>query len=283
MENKRDVLTLFVLFAGLLLTIPVNGETPTPSSVSTFYGGMLRLSQVSDANVAYDICKSMKECFSGIDVSVSGSSIPNDFRFFDYDKKNSISHEDAMLNSSNYVNRLEEYIYKERVMKVEFLIKETEVAGYQPEFHKGRLSASNSLMATCIEKTYTIGGFRKVFNDTVLTDFSNGKISEIKNGSGKTVVNITTLRNKAALAYRLKRYYEAYKCYEQIVSIAPNDADALYRLGLMTFFQYDDCGISKRYRKNKAKELLEQAQRYGGYYGIGEKAKNILFWLKYNV
>lgn len=283
MENKRNVLNLFTLFVGILMTIPVYGETSTPSSVSTFYGGMQRLSQVSDANVAYDICKSMKDCFIGMDVSVSGSSIPNDFRFFDYDKKNSISHEDAMLNSSNYVNRLEEYIYKERVMKVEFHVVNTEVAGYLPEFHKGRLSASNSLMATCVEKTYIIGGFRKVFNDTVLTDYSNGKISEIKNGNGKAVVNITTLRNKAALAYRLKHYYEAYKCYEQIISITPNDADALYRIGLMTYFQYNDCGISKRYRKSKAKEYLVQAQRHGGYYGIGEKAKNVLFWLKYNV
>lgn len=283
MENQRDVLNLFVLIIGLLLAIPIYGETSTPASVNTFYGGMRRLSQVSDANVAYDICKSMKECFSGIDVSVSGSSIPNDFRYFDYDKKNSISHEDAMLNSSNYVNRLEEYIYKERVMKVEFHVMKTEVAGYQPEFHKGRLSTSNSLMATCIEKTYTIGGIRKVFNDTVLTDYSDGKISEIKNGSGKAVVNITTLRNKAALAYRLKRYYEAYKCYEQIISIAPKDADALYRIGLMTYFQYDDCGILKKHRKSKAKAFLEQAQKHGGNYFIGEKAKNVLFWLKYNL
>ena len=283
MENKRYVLSLLVLLAWFLMTIPVYGEPSTPSSVTTFYGGMHRLSQVSDENVAYDIGKSMNDCFYGMDISVSGISLPNDFRFFDYDKKNSISHEDATLNSATYVNRLKEYIYKDRVLKVEYRFLKSEVAGDRPEFHKGKLAASNSLISTCVEKTYVIGGFRKVFNDTVLTDYSNGKISEIKNGSGMTVVNITTLRNRAEQAYRQKQYYEAYKCYEQIISIAPNDADALYRIGLMTYFQYDDCGILKRYRKSKAKEYLEQAHRHGGYYGIGEKAKNVLFWLKYNV
>ena len=267
----------------MIMAIPLYGETPTPNSVNTFYDGMKRLSQVSDENVAYDISKSMNDCFYGMDISVSGISLPNDFRFFDYDKKNSNSHNDATLNSATYVNRLKEYIYKDRVLKVEYRVLKSEVTGAQPDFHKGRLSVSQSLVSTCVEKTYVLNGFRKTFNDTVLTDFSNGKISEIKNGNGKTTININTLRNKAALAYRLKHYYEAYKCYEQIIAIAPNDADALYRIGLMTYFQYDDCRISKKYRKSKAKDYLEKAQKNGSYYGVGEKAKNVLFWLKYNV
>ena len=270
-----------MIAATLFLSVHVHGEVSTPASVNTFYGGMKRLSQVSDENVAYDIAKSMKYCFCGMDFSVSGGSLPNDFRFFDYDKKNSVSHNDDNLNSSNYVDRLKEYIYRDRVLKVEYRVLESEVTGLRPDFHKGRLSVSPSLVSTRVEKTYILNGYRKVFNDTVLTDYTNGKISEIKNGKGKSIININSLRNKADLAYRLKRYMEAYKCYEQIVSIAPNDADALYRIGLMTYFQYKDCGIVKKTRKDKAKAYLEQAQKHGGYYGIGEKAKSALFWIKY--
>lgn len=60
----------------------VVAEVQTPVSVQVFYGGMKELGQTIDANKAYDIGKSMKECFFGMDVSVSGISLPNDFRFF---------------------------------------------------------------------------------------------------------------------------------------------------------------------------------------------------------
>lgn len=281
MENKRYVLILLFALIFTFESLCVYGVTSTPASVNTFYGGMRKLSQVSDENLAYDIGKSMNDCFFGMDISVSGISLPNDFRFFDYDKKNSISHNDATLNSATYVNRLKEYIYKERVLSVEYKVIKSEVVGYRPDYEKGRLSVSQSLVSTCVEKTYVLNGFRKVFNDTIFTDYTNGKISEIKNGNGLVVININTLRNKAELAYRLERYYEAYKCYEQIISIAPNDADALYRIGLMSFFLYKDCRIAKKERRHKAMGYLERAQKNGSYYGVGEKAKNAWFWIKY--
>lgn len=282
MENKRNVLVLLVIAISVMLSVPVYCEVPAPASINTFYGGMRRLAQVSDENVAYDISKSMNDCFFGMDVSVSGIPLPNDFRFFDYDKKNSVSHNDEVLNSATYVNRLKEYIYKNRVLSVEYRILKSEVTGSQPEFHKGRLSVSQSLVSTCVEKKYILNGYSKIFNDTVLTDYTNGKISEIKNGNGKAVVNINSLRNKASLAYLQKQYYVAYQCYEQIISIAPNDADALYRIGLMTYFQYKDCRVVKKDRNSKARSLLEQAQQHGRYYGIDEKARKALFWIRYN-
>ena len=110
MENKRNVLIIAALIVLVLSPIICFGETSTPTSVSTFYDGMRRLSQVSDENIAYDIGKSMNDCFFGMDISVSGISLPNDFRFFEYDKKNNISHNDETLNSATYVNRLKEYV-----------------------------------------------------------------------------------------------------------------------------------------------------------------------------
>lgn len=269
---------LVIIF--MLSSCIISAEVPVPTSVKTFYSGMQKLSQISDANRAYDISKSMKECFFGVDVSVSGIPLPNDFRFFNYDDKN-LSHRDHSLNSATYVNRLSDYIYKDRVLKVEYKILKNEYAGDQPDFNKGKISASSFIIATCVEKTYILRGTKKVFNDTVYTDYSNGKISEIKNGHGETVKNIGTLRIKAALAYRLRRYDEAYKCYQEIISIADDNADALYRIGLMTYYQ-QGCYFSKKtFARKKGKEYMERARVNGLYSNIGDKAKNVLHNWKY--
>lgn len=259
----------------------LRAEIPTPIPVRVFYDGMQKLSKVTDPNTAYYISKEMNECFYGLNISVSGIPLPNDFRFFDFDKKN-ISHNDEQLNSATYINRLNDYIFKRRIMKVTCSILKTELAGDQPDFHKGRLAVSACLVATFVQKTYSLNGFQRTFNDTVYTDYSNGKISEIKNGNGKNVVNINTLRIRAALAYRLKRYYEAYKCYEQIISIEANDGDALYRIGLMTYYQ-QGCRYSKKsIARNKGIEYMEQASRFGNLF-IVDKANNVLHNWKYPI
>ena len=281
MENKRHVLSFSTLLF-LLLIIghqQTKAEIPTPASVKSFYDNMQKLSTVTDPNTAYYISKEMNECFYGLNISVSGIPLPNDFRFFDIDKKN-ISHNDEQLNSATYINRLSDYIYKSRIMRVGCSIQKTELAGDQPDFHKGRLAVSACLVSTYVQKTYKLNGYEKTFNDTVYTDYSNGKISEIRNGNGANVVNINSLRIKAALAYRLGRYYEAYKCYEQIISISSKDGDALYRIGLMTYYQ-QGCYFSKKSAaRKKGLEYMELASRNGDY-SIVSKADNVIHNWKY--
>lgn len=283
MENQRFIRYLKIVSVIVLLLASryncIQAEVIIPNSVKTFYGGMKKLSGNIDANEAYDICKSMKDCFFGMDVSVSGIPLPNDFRFFDYDDKN-LSHRDESLNSTTYVNRLSDYIYKERVLNVDYKIVESKFVGEQPDFQKGRMSVSASLIATYIEKVYDLQGLRKVFNDTVYTDYSSGKINEIKNGNGKVFINIPSLRIKAALAYKLKHYEEAYKYYEQIISISENDADALYRLGLMTYYT-QGCFLQKKLARKKGKEYMERAVISGCYSIIGIKAENVLHHWQY--
>lgn len=126
---------IWTLLFLLCSSIFVFAEVQTPLSVRTFYGGMQELSQASDANRAYDIAKAMKECFYGIEQSTSGCPLPNDFRFFEYDKKNP-SHNDGMLNSTTYVNRLSDYIYREHVLKVSYRILRSEYKGEQPDSDK---------------------------------------------------------------------------------------------------------------------------------------------------
>jgi len=249
-------------------------EIPAPASVRTFYNGMYGLASAANANVAYDISKEMNECFYGLNISVSGIPLPNDFRFFDFDKEN-ISHNDEQLNSATYINRLSDYLYKYRIMKVKYNILRTETIGDQPDFHKGRMSVSTCLVSTYVEKTYELNGLKKTFNDTVYTDYANGKISEIKNGNGISPMNINSLRIKAVLAYRLKKYNEAYKYYEQIISIEEKDADALFRIGLMTYYQQGCDFPSKAAARKRGISYMKMASIYGRY-TIGWKAENVL-------
>lgn len=279
MEDKRYLLVLVTI---VITSIKWQSlvAMPTPNSVDVFYDGMEKLATVTDPNIAYDISKEMKECFFGVEISNSGVFLPNDFRFFDVDKNN-ISHNDGKLNSSTYVNRLKEYLYQSRIMKVSCSIHQTELVGDQPEFSKGKLSSSSCIVATFVQKTYSLNGISKSFNDTVYTDFSSGKINVIKNGNGQGEININTLKVKAALAYRSRRYEEAYNCYEQILSLEPTDGDACYRLGLMTYYR-QGCNFSKKIARQKGKEYILQARRYGKY-PISEKAENVLHNWTYTI
>jgi tetratricopeptide (TPR) repeat protein len=280
MENKRSILTIAALLSYIVCAATTNllGEA-TPSSVQTFYSCMQRLSRTTDKNLSHDISKQMKECFYGSEQSVSGIEVPNDFRFFDYDRKN-ISHNDRNLNVLSYVDRLWTYIFQDKVMTLSYRIIKSEISGEQPDYARGRLTMQATIMDTYVEKTYTIRGVQRTYNDTVRTDYASGKINEIRNGYGLGVINITTLRNRASIAYRRGNYAEAYKIYEQIIAQAPNDADALFRIGLMTYFQYKDCGIAKKSRKDRAISYLERCQRASSRSGVGERAHNALFHIQ---
>lgn len=278
----------FALLLGVAAILQAFTEMQTPQSVNDFYGGMEKLASVKDANAAKSICISMKESFLATRISSSGGNIPNDFRFFDYDEKNSMTHSDKQLSTSLYVDRLEEFLFKDKVMRIKCDVKGSEDVGDQPEFSRGKLSSSVSIIASYVTKTYSIKGFEKVFNDTVLTDTSSGKINEIRNGFGRVqIANINALRIKAALAYRQKNYVEAYKAYEEIISIATKkeDAqyreDALYRIGLMTYYR-QGCDFPKKVARSKGKSYMEKARYVAEYRSpIKQKAENVLYHWEY--
>lgn len=248
-------------------------EIKTPLSVETFYRGMEQLSKISDINEAEDICRSMKDCLTGFEESSSGIDLPNDFRTFEYDKKNP-SHNNNLLNAALYIDRLQEYIFKDRVLNVKYDIKTSEYSGEQPDFSNGRLSSASAFIATYVQKTYEFtGGNKQVFNDTVFTQLSDsytyGKIYDIKNGkSADNVHNINSLRIKAALAYQQEEYEKAYGYYKEIISIAPQDYDALYRIGLMVYFKPKESSGKKLTHKQKVlfkkqgEEYVKKAELY---------------------
>lgn len=256
----------------LLLSIAgrIAAATPeTPRAVLDFYGSMRAMATATDPNRAYDLQKIIRGCFYGNDKLVSGIDLPNDFKRISHDR-NSNTHNDDSISVSSYINKLYQYIYKEKVMKVEYKLLNSEYFGIQPEFAKGRLSASGTpCIRTFVRKTYTVNGQCYEFSEIIYTDIGNGKIYEISNGG-----EIKSFKIKAAEAYRNGDYAKAYDCYERIVQMDRNDKDALYRLALMTYYR-KGCQLSRKEAHRKGKVYMSQVGTW--------QAGNVLHYWEYPV
>ncbi len=270
MENIKKLRIRATLLAMLVITTHIVAALPkTPAAVENFYSSMKAMGYTSDPNRAYDLQKSMKECFYANSELVSGIDIPNDFRHFSYDSHTS-SHSFDFLTSVMYINKIYEYIYKDKIMKVDYDIRSNEYFGVQPEFEEGKLSASTMpCIKTCVRKTYIVGGQRNVFDETIYTDAQSGKIYDISNGG-----EIKSFKIKAAEAYRNKDYTTAYQCYEKIVQTDKNDMDALYRLALMTYYR-KGCTLSRKEAHRKGKAYMTHVNT--------SKAYNVLHFWNYTV
>lgn len=262
-----------------LLVFTTQLSEPTPPVVETYYESMKRLASNIDGKSASELELQMKACFflgRG-----SGINLPNDFRFFEYDKS-SISHKNSTLTSNNYVNKLAEFLYKERVLTVDYRILKSEPHGAVPDFQSSRLSSTTNLVSTYVEKTYTLNGRTHAFNDTLITDITVGKISRISNGGGVLADDPHTLRIKAAHAYQRGLYAEAYKYYERIIALDKKDGDSFYRIGLMTYWRQgcEHKFAKKKDARNKAKEYMLMAEIRGSY-KIRKQAENVMHYWEY--
>jgi len=269
---------MLILVAAIMpVAATVRAEVPTPRAVNVFYNGMEQLTRIYSSGEASEIETQMRKCFK--DEFDSGIELPNDFKFFRHDE-GSISHTNKILTSTTYIAKLGEYAFKDKVLKVNVRIIKSEETGRMPEFKSGSISSSETYtyVNTLVEKTFQIKGKEWTYNDTVSTNVSTGLIETISNGNG--MLDANALRVKAAIAYERKRYGEAYRLYEQIISIAPDDADAYYRLGLMTYW-LQGCESKfrkKKYAHNKGKEYLTLAWQKGTG-AISMKAKRVLHWM----
>lgn len=259
---------------------------PTPEAVQIYYKGMEKLATISDDNSAYYQAEQMRRCFYSYGTeTVSGIDLPNDFSLFPYDAANNY-HNHVMLTSRLYVDILYKYLFNARVMKVKCEILDSEADGEQPDYNKGSksLSAAVAFVKTNVRKIYTIDRKTVEFMDVVHTDKESGKIFEIKNGvyvpKGD---DKNSLRLKAAQAYKAKRYGEAYGYYKKIIELDAKDADALYRIALMTYYQ-EGCGISSRKDAHRQGRAYMQAVEKCGNSTFRGKAEVVLHnWRYINV
>lgn len=256
---------LFIIGSYLLCGI-VNAINP-PTKVLIFYNGFKQLETASSFDVANSIQQRMASCFmasenSGINLKVDGLD---------------------EMSSNLYTMKLYSMLYSERSLKAVCNIIKTEIVE-QPDQNKSMQQKGAQHYVTYVTKTYTKDGTIKTYNDVVFTLINGGYITEMTNV--ETSGNITTtnvqqlsieqLRTRAAYYYSKGMYTYAYDYYEQLVTRAPTDGDACYRIALLTFWR-KGCKhkfSKKRDAEKKAKEYIRNAIRYGNS-EISNKATNV--------
>ena len=235
----------------LLYTLMVHAVSPsTPAVVKTFYNSMIGLSCATNDSEAYDYRESIMKCFRGKENS--GIPIPNDFYNWGYNKETKIP-------SNQYALRFEELSYKQKQLHLEYsegislYISEVDLKQYKNQ--------SSGLIQTVIKKTLSDGKISKTFSDTLIIERNEIVIfkNSIFNDDGE---DIESLRVLAASYYTSKKYYSAYKAYEKIIKIDPNNANAYYRLGLMTYWK-QGCWFSTKEAHRKGLEYAKKSRCLG--------------------
>lgn len=248
-----------------------------PTAVSSFYSSMKSLETAKDVNTANTCQQHMAYCFfageqSGIELSLDG--------FGD-------------MGSTMYTIKLFNLLYKEKSLSVKYTINGTELAA-QPDQTGSMEKKGAQHYVTTVTKFYTQNGKTTKYNDKVTTYISNGKIVDMENVDISGVItpkphptedlNVEQLRARAAYYYSKRQYETAYDYYEKLVSKAPTDGDASYRIALLTFWR-KGCKdrFSKKTARSKAMNYIDKAITYGNY-EISKKATNVKNnWMNGNV
>jgi tetratricopeptide (TPR) repeat protein len=252
---------IFGIFCSFLLLCNIKGyAVSTPEVVTTFYQTLHKLSQAtSDSQATY--CQDViQDCFLGRH-EVSGINVPNDFYSWGYKAEKHIP-------SNVYSFRAYTLFYKDKKLKMsEYSIENSEyISEVDLEKYKNK---SKDLIQTVVKKTFTDGKISKTFSDTLIIE--HGKISVFNNADTE---NINALRALAARYYSSKQYFLAYQTYERILKIEPKNANAYYRLGLMTFWR-QGCYYSSKTAHKKGLEYAEKAKSLGYY-----KAETAIYYMK---
>ncbi|MDO4158909.1 MAG: hypothetical protein Q4D41_00455, partial [Prevotellaceae bacterium] len=212
----------------LVLNVPILSyalTSPVPAVVEQFYGSMKRMSEVYNESYAFDFRERIKDCFRGREKS--GIPIPNDFLYWGYAGEKETP-------SNTYANRFYELACQKKIIRLEKYSITSNIPVSEVDLKKYR-NQSSGLTQTVVKKIFTDGKTRKTFSDTLLIE--HNEIVQLKNSiSHEDGEDIDVLRAIAASYYTSKRYYSAYKIYEKIISIDPDNANAYYRLGLLNYF-----------------------------------------------
>lgn len=235
---------------------------PVPTVIEQFYGTMKQMSEAYNDSYAYDLRAKIKDCFLANEEN-SGMSVPNDFLYWGYAGET--------VNSNVYAARFCELAYQKKILRLESYSIVSNKSVSEVDLKRYR-NQSSGLIQTVVTKTFTDGKTRKTFSDTLIVE--RHEIVVFKNAiSHDDGEDIDALRAIAASYYTSKRYYSAYKTYEKIIRIDPNNANAYYRLGILNYF-----GKGCRYSKKKSIQYLEKSLSLG----FGEKARIAIYHITHN-
>lgn len=231
----------------------------TPEVVTKFYDAIRGLSQASNDSEAARYTSAIKDCFLGKDDG--GIPVPNDFYSWEARETN--------ITSNVYSFRARDMFYTKKKLKVpEYHIESSKYIS-EVELEKYK-NATSDLIQTIVRKTFSDGEISKTFSDTLIIEY--GKIGVFNNTISDEDVN--ALRALAARYYSSKLYYLAYKTYERIISVDPKNANAYYRLALLTYWRRG-CNFSVKTAHKKGLEYAEKSKSLGFY-----KAETAIYYMK---
>ena len=236
----------------------------TPAVVERFYAIMDKMWKAGSDVDAFDYREHLKDCFRG--KRDSGIPVPNDFYSWRYTA-------DTETTANQYANMYYELAYRKKAIRMEkYAIGSSQYVS-EVDLRQYR-SQSNGLIQTVVDKTFTDGRITRTFSDTLIVE--RGEIVVFKNSmSTDDGEDIDALRVLAASYYTLKQYYSAYRIYEKIIRIDPENANAYYRLGLMTFWR-QGCRLPRKEARRKGLEYAERAYRLGFY-----KAETAIYYMEH--
>lgn len=288
----------FIHKVGVLLLLPtltlptLTAETVADIAVAeqivdNFYKNLKILSSGENDDSTYE---AGERCISIAASADAGLFFPNEFKKLGMEG----SHDESSLICKSYVSQFKRMAstYK---MQFSYQIKST-IPFYEAEWNKGDQQAS--FVYCIVEKRYGPSVFNGVIQDTVLIN-SNRKIIGIRNWSGgqaytdhnvpnvtvpspgptgpSTEVDLTQLQFDATRYYTNRQYSMAYRTYQTILQKDPDNANAYYRLAIMSYRRQ---GCSQYPRKQTDKLAMDYITRaYDcGDRALKQKIDNILYY-----
>lgn len=215
---------------------------------------------------------------------------PNEFKILKVED----SHSDTNLICESYIYFFKKLAATNR-MQFSYHIKSS-IPYCEPEWGK-----SNKEVTFCyyiVEKSYGSSIYSKSIIDTVFVNTKNDKIIGIRNFAGgdactghiSTVsnntsisispnanVNLEDLHIAASKYYTQKRYTEAFNTYQNILTRDSTNANAYYRLAIMSYRRKGCKHFSKKETDKMAMTYINNAYANGDSQ-LRYKIKNILYY-----
>ncbi|MBD5329507.1 MAG: SEL1-like repeat protein [Bacteroides sp.] len=193
-----------------------------PKVVTDYYDSIKRLSDSNEQD-AFDLTDKIMCCFAGRSQDDRSSG----FSGINIVDNLTTSHPDT-VPSNVFAQRLQRAIHEKKELRLDKCTTLESQYSMQPKLtDEGEVR----LCQTKVETSYS--GTTSLFNKrTEYLGIVDDKIVTISlNEMNMDVVGLTF---EAARLFTLKKYAEAYATYQKILSMEPENINALYRLGIMT-------------------------------------------------
>lgn len=252
---KRIPLTILACLLIVLLMTSMTNNIPTPAVVTRLYNTIATISKANSAAQARDYKDIIIHCFHGIEDGKSGIPVPNDFLSWSNDTT-------KILTAKNYANAIEKLCYEQKIIRLSnFSIGKSHYLT-EPEIRK-RKYKPGIYIETIVTKTFTDNRISQTYQDTLIVEEEEITLLANSSYTRDRIEDVKTLRALAAHYYTQKSYYRAYEIYQKIIRIDPSNANAYYRLGIMTYYQKGCNFPKKRLARKKGIEYIEKSQDLG--------------------